>query len=108
MKKFLYIISAALLALNACTQELEQPADLSSKFPEGKVLVNVEVEFPGMDGADTRAMAQDPTIDTLFVAVFGSEGSFQNWIPAEFDKIVNYENHNTKAKYKVLRPYTKY
>ena len=106
MKKFLYIISAALLALTACTQELEQPADVSSKFPEGKVLVNVEVEFPGMDGADTRAMAQDPTIESLYVAVFGSEGSFQNWIPAEFDKIVNYENHNTKAKYKVYLPIT--
>lgn len=106
MKKFLYIISAALLALTACTQELEQPADLSSKFPEGKVLVNVEVEFPGMDGADTRAMAQDPTIESLYVAVFGSEGSFQNWIPATFDKIVGYQDHTTTAKYKVYLPIT--
>jgi len=106
MKKFLYIISAALLALTACTQELEQPADLSSKFPEGKVLVNVEVEFPGMDGADTRAMAQKPTIDSLYVAVFGSEGSFQNWIPAKFDQIVDYQNHTTTAKYSVYLPIT--
>lgn len=106
MKKFLYIISAALLALTACTQELEQPADLSSKFPEGKVLVNVEVEFPGMDGADTRAMAKDPTIESLYVAVFGSEGSFQNWIPATFHKIVGYQNHTTTAEYSVYLPIT--
>lgn len=104
MKKILYIISAAMLALTACMQEKEQSLS-PVQYPEGQVLVSVNVQLPEPDAA-TRAMGQVPTIESLYVAVFGSEGSFQNWIPATFDQIVNYQNHSTTAKYKVYLPIT--
>lgn len=104
MKKILYIISAAMLALTACMQEKEQ--NLSPvQYPEGQVLVSVNVQLPEPDAA-TRAMGQVPTIESLYVAVFGSEGSFQNWIPATFDQIVDYQDHTSTAKYKVYLPIT--
>lgn len=104
MKKILYIISAAMLALTACMQEKEQSLS-PVQYPEGQVLVSVNVQLPEPDAA-TRAMGQVPTIESLYVAVFGSEGSFQNWIPATFDQIVDYQDHTSTAKYKVYLPIT--
>ena len=104
MKKNLYIISAAMLALTACMQEKEQSLS-PVQYPEGQVLVSVNVQLPEPDAA-TRAMGQVPKIESLYVAVFGSEGSFQNWIPATFDQIVDYQDHTSTAKYKVYLPIT--
>ena len=104
MKKILYIISAAMLALTACMQEKEQSLS-PVQYPEGQVLVSVNVQLPEPDAA-TRAMGQVPTIESLYVAVFGSEGSFQNWIPATFEQIDDYQDHTSTAKYKVYLPIT--
>ncbi len=104
MKKILYIIPTVLLALSACTLEKEQAVS-TVNYPEGMVCVSVDVMYPDLT-IGTRAMDQVPTINKLYVAVFGSEGSFQNFIPAEFESLVNYQDHNTTAKYKVYLPIT--
>ena len=103
MKRIISIFSVMFLAFTACTYEIEQPSSVS--YPEGMVKVRVQAIFPDVS-LDTRAMGNVPSISKLYIAVFGSEGSFQSWIPAEFEQISSYVDHSSTATYSVLLPIT--
>ena len=85
MKKTLYMIAAALLALTACTKELpwengaayEEP---DSVYPEGATMdLYFSVPAPV---ATKGAMADDPDIDNLYVAVFDGAGTLKEYVEA--------------------------
>ena len=108
MKRFFYMIAAAALVFAACEREIEPaaPSSAGNFFPEGKVAVNFTATYPDLL-VETKAMAQAPVINELYVALFGSEGSFQAWIPCEnkgFES--DYVDHTTKANYVVYLPIT--
>jgi len=70
MKKIFYTILAS-LAIVACSEEL-QPAFTNDANCE-TVTVDFSVSRPG-DGAQTKAMALNPDIQNLYVAVFDESG----------------------------------
>ncbi len=85
MKKTLYMIAAALLALTACTKEMpwdngaayEEP---DSVYPEGATM---DLFFSVPAPAATKGvMADDPDIDNLYVAVFDGAGTLKEYVKA--------------------------
>lgn len=91
MKRIIYILSAALVALTACTKEIdfkEAPAiDTETGYPEG---ATVEVVFGIPTPPETRgAMNDTPILDDMHVAVFDGSGALREYVKAErFDKAV--------------------
>lgn len=89
MKKLFYIMIATLVALTACTKEMdvkEAPAiDSETGYPEG---ATVELVFGIPTPPQTRGeMGDQPILDDLHVAVFDGSGSLREYAPAErFDK----------------------
>lgn len=71
MKRLLYILSLMVLAL-ACTPELKDTG-LDGADLEGKVLIDFSVQIPDT-GPATKAMAEEPALENLMVAVFDTEG----------------------------------
>lgn len=71
MKRFLYIISLAVLALS-CTPELKDTG-VGRTDLEGKVLIDFSVQIPNV-APSTKAMAEKPALENLMVAVFDTEG----------------------------------
>ena len=67
MKKILYILSIALLGATACSvNELGQPEPVNNN---GKVTFVMGLEFPEVFIATRGAMADNPMIDDVHVAV---------------------------------------
>lgn len=114
MKKIFYIFAAALLALTACTKEVESPSDnqddvlavengpmatftFTATFPDTKI------------PTPTRgAMGDTPVIDNVYVAVFGVSnnpdgGNLLHWAPATLTKVDD-ANHTYTADYTVTIP----
>ncbi len=80
MKKILYIFSIALLGATACSiNEIEQ---LKPMDENGKVTYVMGLEFPEIFVATRGAMADNPVIDNVYVAVFGSEGYLNDYAKA--------------------------
>ena len=107
MKRFFYMIAAAAFVFAACEREIEPTTPSSGNyFPDGKVKVSFTATYPDLF-VETKAMAQAPVINELYVALFGSEGSFQAWIKAQTQGFTtNYVDHTTKANYVVYLPIT--
>lgn len=89
MKKRWFLSFLILLgALSACTPELldvrfsQAPSEQS---PTGKVRITFELDIPS-DGPATKAMAELPQIQNMYVAVFGGSGYFNEWVPVEIEK----------------------
>ena len=82
MRRFCYILMAALLTLAGCTRMEELVP--GEKVPAGeRVNISFDVAIPD-DGTGTKAMGINPTIDPdgFYVAVFGGSGYFNEWVKA--------------------------
>lgn len=87
MRKIQYIFLAAALALTAChTEEMTSPTPIGERHAErpgdAKVAITFPVSIP-VDNLSTRAMADKPQVENIYVAVFGGSGYFNEWVPAE-------------------------
>ena len=91
MKKILYILSIALLGATACTLH-EQP-EFSQQ--DGTVTFVMGLEFPEATVSTRGAMATNPVIDNIYVAVFGGEGYINDYVKA----VPCDSNGNDKASY---------
>lgn len=81
MKKILYILSIALLGATACSvNEIGQPEPMNEN---GKVTYVMGLEFPEIFVATRGAMADNPIIDNVYVAVFGGNGYLNDYAKAE-------------------------
>lgn len=106
MKKSFYILSA-LLALAACSKEMDVPVRSLEPLPEGTMAkVDFTVVFPE-NIVTTRAagdMSDQPDITKLYVAILGSgEGVVKYWLPATLET-VSQEGYDHKATYSVMLP----
>ena len=82
MKKILYIFLAAIAMLASCQKpEMPKLQDSANDAPD-KVTVTFPVAIPA-DGPATKAMATQPDVKNIFVAVFGGSGYFNEWVSAE-------------------------
>ncbi|MBQ7575376.1 MAG: hypothetical protein IJT26_02475 [Bacteroidales bacterium] len=83
MKKIFYILFAAVLAFTACQRvDIESPVPVTEEDAP-KVTITFPVSIPN-DGPSTRAMGNVPTVQNIYVAVFGGSGYFNEWVPAEY------------------------
>lgn len=87
---------ALLGVLTAC-----QSLEIDPKLREGegtlpKVRIAFDVALPA-DAASTKAMGDTPTINNMYVAVFGGNGFFNEWVPATLTKATtNYPSDTTR------------
>ena len=80
MNKIFYILSIALLGAMSCSvNELGKPESVNEK---GKVTFVMGLEFPEVFIATRGAMAENPYIDDVHVAVFGNEGYLNEYVKA--------------------------
>ena len=85
MNRWLYRLMIVLGVLTACTPELLDPQfslEPSGREATGKVCITFEMEMPS-DGAATKAMADKPDVQNMYVAVFGGSGYFNEWVPVD-------------------------
>ncbi|MBR6458253.1 MAG: hypothetical protein IKS71_06615 [Bacteroidales bacterium] len=85
---YLAFILFLLAAVTACVKEQDYRMDKSDeKCPEGKVNIRCSIRVPSavLDpvGTETKALAENPTINTIHVAVFGSSGYMKEYVQAE-------------------------
>lgn len=81
MKKIFYTLLIALLGATACSvNEIGQPEPMNEN---GKVTYVMGLEFPEIFVATRGAMADDPIIDNVYVAVFGGNGYLNDYAKAE-------------------------
>lgn len=115
MKKTIYILLALLLGLTSCVKELDPNCDLVPKAAEtGLVAVTMELEIPAVQiQAFTKAntantFSENPQIDNIRVAVFGTSGYPQAYTlaePVSKEGVSGYAStNNTKYYFKVLLP----
>ena len=109
MKKTLYILSASLLMLAACTREPVAPTQAVEPLPDGTMATaTFTVEFPEAV-LQTRAngeMGDQPDITELYLAIWGEGGnSLNHWVKAEIQPLAS-DNRDgvTRAEYKVQIP----
>ena len=79
MKKFIYILFAALLGVVSCTvNDPEIPGQ-----EDGKVTLMMKVTFPEpIVSTKSSDMAIDPNIDNIYVATFGTEHYLNDYVQA--------------------------
>lgn len=96
MKRYGYILIAALLTLVGCHGIDPFPEPVTELDGE-RVTLSFKVAIPG-DGTATRAMGNDPTIDTsgFYIAVFGGSGYFNEWVKATVAAVTP-ANYDTTA-----------
>ena len=96
MKKTLYIFLAAVALLAACHPvEPEERVKFTEDAP-AKVTISFPVSIPS-DAVATKTMANDPDIHNIYVAVFGGNGYFNEWVQAEYkadDSATQYATEN--------------
>lgn len=100
MKKYIYILGAALLAF-ACSQEQPYEPELMDLDPEDGPKVTVEFSLPP---ATKGTMAHDPEISTIHVAVFNKAGilkQFEEAVLTQPENVVNGENPSGNPRYSV-------
>ncbi len=104
MKKTLYIITALLLSLVSCTQMQVEAPELAKPDETGLVAVTMKLDVPVPIQAFTKAdRAEDPEIDYIRVAVFGTSGYPQTYAYAE--PVDSYASTNGDTyTFKVLLP----
>ena len=80
MKKYIYILTALLLGAVSCSVDGPASPDVNEK--DGKVEFIMKVTLPEPIIVTKGAMADQPVIDNLFVAVFGGEGYLNDYTRA--------------------------
>lgn len=115
MKRILYILSGLFL-LSSCLQELDAPRIDNRGFDgtvvnDGLVTINFDVNFAEEAAGLTKAMANEPTITSLYVAVFDQSHMLETCAEAKSLGPVSepvedtYPNVNiTRWKYQVTLP----
>jgi uncharacterized protein YjdB len=92
-----------LLALAACIR-LDEPEIMTPEpAPEGeRVKLSFSVVVPD-DGVSTKAMGNNPTIDTdgFYIAVFGGSGFFNEWVKATVTQATANYDGTTATKYRL-------
>ncbi len=86
MKRIVYIISALLLGLVSCNKTEFEPAEPKKAEPTGLVAVTMKLHIPVELQAQTKAVgdwADQPSIKSIRVAVFGTSGYPQAYALAE-------------------------
>ncbi len=96
MKKYIYILTAALLA-TACVRGLDPVQGPDSEPADGpKVTVEFSVPMP----AQTKAgMGHDPEIETIHVAVFNRSGILKEFAPATLTNAASVVNGDGTGTY---------
>jgi len=103
MKKFSYIFSALfLVAAMACTEK--EPVMTTPEEGEGTVTFDMEVTIPEVAIQTRGACADNPVIENIYVATFGSRGYLNEYakaIPLDEDGnvISTYATTNSPDKY---------
>lgn len=103
MKKLRYIIPVMLLALTACVKidsNLQPVTTFSRVAPTEEDYVTVHFTVEMDNPIATKAMAHEPDIQTMRVAVFGSSGYLKEYTQATLDNVqeLNY-NGAPERKY---------
>lgn len=82
MKRLIYIISA-LLFLSSCVKELREPLITvdGKEVPAGYALVDFSVKVPSK-GPETKAFADTPQIQNLYLAVFDQNSYLEDFVEA--------------------------
>lgn len=102
MKRLYHILIAALLLVTSCIKM--EPVAVTPTI-DGQKDIKVPIAFDLLvpsDGTSTKAMADEPEIDHISVAVFGGSGFFNEWIVAGIDNVeeVNYDG-TPETKYSI-------
>lgn len=85
MKRIAYILLALTLALTSCVRDVIDLPGIVETAPEGqKVELSFKIAVPN-DGPSTRALADEPEIDNVVIAVFGGSGFFNEWVVATIE-----------------------
>ena len=80
MKKYLYILTALLLGAVSCS--VDGPSAPEQKENDGKVTLLMKVTLPEPIEVTKSTMADQPSIDNLYVAVFGTDGYLNDYTRA--------------------------
>ena len=98
MKRILYYI-VPLLAMLSCSEQMEQDI-----MAEGKLSTTISVVLPQIPDAypqlETRAMAMNPQMENLYLAVFDDNGYLLEYVKATDDSQMATKNETT-YKYQV-------
>ncbi|MBQ5934409.1 MAG: BACON domain-containing protein [Bacteroidales bacterium] len=100
MKKYIYILFAALLAV-ACVEPLQPYLGPIINEPEEGTPVTIEFSLPPMTKG---TMAHDPDISTIHVAVFNERGILKQYEKAKLtnpENVMNGDNPNGNPTYSV-------
>ncbi len=99
MKKLTYILAAFILVFLGCQRDIiEGPVPVVEQ-EDIKVPITLSVRIP-TDAIATKAMADDPQIKNMVIAVFGGSGYFTEWVPVTvFEKAE--ENYNEASGYEM-------
>ena len=107
MRKFLHIIALLALSLLSCTHQEVEPELVSEEGPEGRVTVYFTVNG---DQMPTKALGEDPHLESMHIAVFGSSGYLKEYVPATKISEGTYEyhftDHNDNPVVKTVPQYT--
>ena len=95
MKKYIYILSALVLGLSACTDRMPVPE------PEGEATVTIDmtVTLPqSVTATKATDRSSDPQIENIYVAVFGRQGYLNDYaLAVPLDAEGNVTNAYTTA-----------
>lgn len=99
MKKLTYILATFVLVFFGCQRDIiEGPVPVVEQ-EDLKVPITLSVRIP-TDAIATKAMADDPQIKNMVIAVFGGSGYFTEWVPVTvFEKAE--ENYNEASGYEM-------
>ena len=83
MRKWLFILFF-LLPVLSCIREPEFVSEPLQEdgAPDGKVTITFSVNLPE-SSADTKALGEDPGLENMYLAVFGSSGHYKEYIQAD-------------------------
>ena len=102
MKKLIYIFAALALALSGC-QAVEPEGTLPvAETEQIRVPITMNVRIP-VGGPATKAMAEQPQINNMVVAVFGGSGYFTEWVPVRATSEMATENYNEASEYRTYQ-----
>ena len=105
MKKILYILFCLipLLAMQSCTEDWAE----NELTLDGKISTTISVTVPQLPDAhpQTRAMAMQPQMTNLYLAVFDENGYLLEYVKADDDNTQMATENGTTYNYKVsLKP----
>lgn len=98
MKKVFYIFLSLLLLTVSCQKEDQWEPEMICDKPDSTVTLTFGVKAP--EALTTKAMADQPQITNLYVAVFGSSGYLKEYVKAEPVTLATHELVDDEAEHK--------